>query len=105
MLENWLFALLGVPVGVAVVVGYRLWRRRRIAARRRVEAPNSTFNSALVQQGERRQRWSAIGLNRLHPVNRAEVQRLLHVVTEAGVAALSESERTFLDHLADITRR
>jgi len=89
---------------VAGGVWLRLWlrtlRRQRIAARRRVEAPNSHYASLGVRQIEDRERWGRIDLQRLHPVNREEVVRLLEIVDASGVAVLSARERLFLDNMA-----
>jgi len=89
---------------VAGGVWLRLWlrtlRRQRIAARRRVEAPNSHYASLGVRQIEDRERWGRIDLRRLHPINREEVVRLLEIVDASGVAMLSARERRFLDNMA-----
>jgi hypothetical protein len=85
--------------GVALRVWYKHWRRRRIAAKRRVEAPNSHYSSAGVRSQEDRERWGDIHLTTLHPLNRDEVVRLLDVVDEEGVKALSVKDRLFLDNM------
>ena len=81
---------------------YRRWRKRRIAAHRRVELPNSHYSSRLVQHQIDRQRWSNLNVSRLHPVNREEVERLLGMVDALGPDALSPRERIFLDHLTGL---
>jgi hypothetical protein len=95
-----------LPALVAVVVGgigfrfwYREWRRRKIAERRRVEAPNSHYSSTGVRNQEDRERWGDINLGRLHPLNRDEVERLLDVVDADGVKSLSPRDRLFLDNM------
>lgn len=85
--------------GVGLRLWYRSWRRRRIAARRRVEAPNSHYSSRLVRDQEDRERWGDIDLSRLHPLNRDEVQRLLDAVDSEGIRILSSKERLFLDNM------
>lgn len=89
---------------IAGGVGLRLWlrsvRERRIAARRRVEAPNSHYSSLRVRQQEDRERWGKIDVDRLHPLNRDEVARLLEIVDADGVGVLSQRERLFLDNMA-----
>ncbi|MFQ5538179.1 MAG: rhomboid family intramembrane serine protease [Gemmatimonadota bacterium] len=45
-------------------------------------------------------RWQSIELQRLHPLNRDEVVRLLARVEREGPASLSPSEREFLDRMA-----
>lgn len=93
----------GIVVLIAGSIGLRLWlrrlRERRIAARRRVEAPNSHYSSVGVRQQEDRERWGRIDLERLHPINRDEVVRLLAVADADGVSVLSTRERLFLDNM------
>lgn len=96
----WIPALLFfVAGGIGLRVWYRSWRQRRIAARRRVEKPNSHYSSEGVRNQEDRERWQRIEQRRLHPLNRDEVQRLLDVVDEEGVEALSSRDRLFLDNM------
>jgi hypothetical protein len=77
--------------------------RARIRARRRVvEQPNSHYTSVLVRNGETRHRWHGIDLDRIHEVNRGEVSRLLAKVDASGVESLRESERVFLDQVANV---
>lgn len=83
-------------------IWYRRWRARKIAARRRVELPNSHYSSRLVQNQLDRERWHDLNLSRLHPVNREEVERLLGLVDALGVDSLSPRERVFLDHLTSL---
>lgn len=95
-----------VPALLALLAGgvwLRLWlrraRERRIAQRRRVEAPNSHYSSLGVRQIEDRERWGRIDVKRLHPLNRDEVVRLLEIVDANGVGVLSARERLFLDNM------
>jgi hypothetical protein len=89
---------------IAGSVGLRVWLRRqreqRLAVRRRIEAPNSHYSSLAVRQQEDRERWGAIDVDGLHPLNREEVARLLHVIEADGVGVLSSAERLFLDNMA-----
>lgn len=95
-----LLAALGALVGgVGFRVWYRGWRRRRMAARRRVEAPNSHYASQLVRNREDRERWGRIDFARLHPLNREEVRRLLGLIDSEGIGALSPRDRLFLDNM------
>lgn len=91
---------------VAAVIGsrfwYKRWRARRIAARRRVELPNSHYASQLVRDQLDRERWGDLNMGRLHPVNREEVERLLGLVDALGADSLSTRERVFLDHLTNL---
>ncbi len=84
---------------VAMRLSYKRWRRRRLAARRRVEAPNSYYSSQGVRNQEDRDRWGRINLRKLHPLNREEVQRLIQVVDSEGIKALSHKDRLFLDNM------
>jgi len=85
--------------GVALRLWYRRWRARKIAANRRVEAPNSHYSSEGVRNQEDRERWGDIKMPSLHPLNQAEVMRLLEIVDEEGVKALSGKDRLFLDNM------
>ena len=99
-MSTWLPALLvGIILGVATRVWYRQWRRRRIAARRRVEAPNSHYSSQGVRNQEDRERWGRINQRKLHPLNRDEVERLLDVIDRDGIKAISGKDRLFLDNM------
>lgn len=99
-MTSWLPALfVGIVLGVALRIWYKAWRRRRIASRRRVELPNSAYSSQGVRNQEDRDRWGSIDVRRLHPLNRDEVQRLLDVVDEEGIHALSSKDRLFLDNM------
>ena len=91
-----------VALAISAVVGrflYRRWRRRRVAATRRVEAPNSHYSSAGVRSQEDRERWGDIVMPNLHPLNREEVVRLLEVVDVDGAKTLSTKDRLFLDNM------
>jgi len=81
----------------------RLIRVRARARRRIVEQPNSHYTSPLVRNGEIRHRWQNIDLDRIHEVNRGEVSRLLAKVEASGVESLRETERVFLDQVANIS--
>jgi len=93
----------GIVVLLAGSIGLRLWlkrlRERRIASRRRVEAPNSHYSSVSVRRQEDRERWGHIELDGLHPLNRDEVTRLLAIADADGVGVLSTRERLFLDNM------
>jgi hypothetical protein len=100
-----------LPALVALAIGgfsfrlwYRSWKQRQIAAKRRIEAPNSYYSSSGVRHQEDRERWGAINLRELHPLNRDEVSRLLDTVDVNGVKSLSPRERLFLDNMT-LTRQ
>lgn len=90
---------MGIVIGVVTRIWYRAWRRRRVAERRRVEAPNSHYSSEGVRNQEDRERWGHIDLGGLHPLNRDEVQRLLDLVDRHGIRAISAKDRLFLDNM------
>jgi hypothetical protein len=95
-----LVALVLVGFG-AVAVGRYLRTRRR--ARRRVrEQPNSFYTSEIVRHNEAKHRWSNIALERLHEINREEVERLIARVEATSVEALRPNERAFLDRMAEL---
>jgi hypothetical protein len=91
-----------LAASVVIRVAYRRWRRRRIAARRIVEKPNSAYDPPPAPPN-RRLRWESIQLDRLHPINREEVERLLAVADAAGPEALGPRDCIFLDSLASST--
>jgi hypothetical protein len=96
----WMTVVLFVVAGgIGLRLWYRWWRERRMAARRRVEKPNSHYSSQGVRNQEDRERWGRINVGRLHPLNRDEVQRLLDVVDREGIEALSSRDRLFLDNM------
>ena len=100
MMKLLLAGLVVMVIGAALFrIWYRSWRRRRVVANRRVEAPNSAYSSAGVRSQEDRERWGDIKLGRLHPLNQEEVVRLLDVVDGDGVRSLSPRDRLFLDNM------
>ncbi|MGD8321379.1 MAG: hypothetical protein PVJ02_13020 [Gemmatimonadota bacterium] len=100
-MTTWIPALLiGLVAGVGLRMWYRTWRKRRIAARRVVEKPNSHYASQGVRNQEDRDRWGRIPIKQLHPLNQDEVQRLLDVVDRDGINALSSKDRMFLDNMS-----
>jgi hypothetical protein len=98
-----LFWISGIVGAMAAAIALHIWHRRRrarlVAARRVVEKPNSAYAAPGVVQQVERTRWSSIDLDRLHPINREEVERLLEVVDTAGPQALSRKDRIFLDNM------
>jgi hypothetical protein len=95
-----LMALLTATLSAAVVV--RIVRQRRRRQRRVVEAPNSHHTWQKVRERELCERWRNIALDRMHPINRDEVVRLLDIVQVGGPDALRPRERTFLDYMAEL---
>lgn len=84
---------------VALVVLYR--KAKKANKKRRVEAPNSAYKSQYVEDLEAKERWQTMDLNRLHEVNREEVEKLLVKVRATSVRALTSHERAFLERMAD----
>ena len=100
----WTLALvLVVAAAIAGRVAYRRWRHARIASRRIVEKPNSFYSSAIVKAQVDRQRWGQVDLDRIHPVNREEVERLLALADLQGADALSPRERMFLETMTRLS--
>lgn len=99
-MTTWIPALLfAVTGGIGLRIWYRKWQRDRIAAKRRVELPNSHYASQGVRNQLDRERWGDIELRRLHPLNQEEVARLLQVVDAEGIKAISPKDRLFLDNM------
>ena len=96
----WISAALAVVLGgVLLRLRYQGNKQRRIAARRRVERPNSHYASEGVRNQQDRERWGRINLPKLHPINQDEVERLLVLVDADGVHVLSPRDRLFLDNM------
>ena len=96
----WIEAAVALVIGgVACRLWYRHWRARKIAAARRVEAPNSHYSSASVRNQEDRERWGGITLPSLHPLNQEKAHRLFLVVDADGIHALPPRDRLFLDNM------
>jgi CBS-domain-containing membrane protein len=89
-------------VVVVGVIALRALQARRRPKRRVVEQPNSHYTSQLARDNETRHRWSNIALDRMHEVNRGEVERLLAKVEATSVDALRPNEREFLDRMAEL---
>jgi len=99
-MSAWLSSLVFVLVAsLGARIWYRSWQRRRVALRRRVEAPKSRYSSAGERNQEDRQSWGEIDAARLHPLNRDEVRRLLACVDAEGITALTPADRLFLDNM------
>jgi len=92
--------LLAAIVGALLGTWLRHVRRQRVAARRRVEQPNSHYSAAGVVRRIERERWhELLKVEDMHPINRAELERLLRQVDAAGPDSLSTPARQFLDNL------
>ena len=85
-----------------LVTGYfflRRWESRR--HRRVVRRPARTRVAAEVVDADALRRWEAIPRERLHEINREELDLLLQKVRKAGARALTPEERAFLDRMAN----
>jgi len=99
-----------IPIGLMALILGGFWVRhtvrkrkeRRIAARRVIERPNSYYASESVRNQEDAEWWAKIDMERLHPVNRDYVDRLLVKVRSAGVDSLNRDERAFLERMANL---
>ncbi len=77
----------------------RSWERRR---HRRVVKPQVRRQKvAPVDERESIRRWESIPRERLHEINREELEVLLGKVKKAGSQALTSDEREFLDRMAN----
>ena len=74
-----------------------------VPPRRVVEKPNSHYSSAIVKNQVDRERWGKVNLERIHPVNREEVERLLAVADVQGPDALTPRERLFLETMTQLS--
>jgi membrane associated rhomboid family serine protease len=87
------FAHLGGYVGAWF---YLWWITRRATAGRRAWQAKVTAPAGTVDA----RRIDAIDVDRIHPVNRDEVNRILDKIRASGLASLTSEERTFLSHFA-----
>ena len=100
----WVTALVfGGLTAIGCRLWYRRWQRTRISARRVVEKPNSHYSSAIVKDQVDRERWEQVNLDRIHPVNRDEVERLLALADVRGPDSLSNRERLFLETMTELS--
>lgn len=91
------FAHLG---GLAFGFAYIKWSEWRKGSNRRAfQSSMKPVNSGGSDRSARA-RWKGISVDGLHEINRDEVARLLSKVEEGGTAALTQSEREFLDRMA-----
>jgi hypothetical protein len=103
-MSTWLLAAgVAVLAGIGVRLWYLHWKRARTAARRIVEKPNSHYSSAIVQNQIARERWGQVDLEKIHPVNREEVERLLALADVQGPDSLSPRERLFLETMTQLS--
>ena len=95
------FAHLG---GLAVAYLFLKYRERRTAARKKrwMEGADAGERRPRPKGSTRVQdRWQAIERDRLHELNREEVDSLLDKIGTHGVGSLTPEERSFLDRMAE----
>ena len=83
---------------VAGWIYLRVWERRR--QRRVVKRPPRPRMVSIVVDVEALERWKAIPRERLHEINREEVDKLVRKANESGARALTTDERAFLDRMS-----
>jgi hypothetical protein len=88
-----------------LVAGWRLYRRTARLANDSRTAAEGEQRARWVREMEARERWAALDLNRLHPVNRDEVAALLGRIEGASSRVLTRRERDFLDRMVEAERR
>ena len=76
----------------------RIWERRR--QRRVVRRPAHPRKVSIVVDLEALERWKTIPRERLHEINREEVDKLLRKARRLGARALTADERAFLDRMS-----
>jgi|SRR5690606_36919916 len=94
--------MMAALAGAVIAVGRALLAPRR-ARRRVVEKPNSYYSAPVVEQIATRERWDNIALDRLHPVNREEVERLLSRMRADRHYQPAPRDREFLERMARIS--
>ena len=84
---------------VAGWIFLRAWERRR--QRRVVKRPAPPRKVSIVVDLEALERWKAIPRERLHEINREEVDKLLRKAHQSGAGSLMTNERAFLDRMSE----
>ena len=104
-MTTWLYIL--IAANAASLAGMFVFYRRlkKAQSKRRVEAPNSQYKSPYVLDLESKERWQSIDLERLHEVNREEVEKLLGKLAVTNIRALTTAERAFLDRMVEAQER
>ena len=88
-----------------LVAGWRLHRRIARFTEQSRAAEEGGQRARWMREMELKDRWTALDLDRLHPVNRAEVVALLRRVEGASPRILTRHEREFLDRMVEAERR
>ena len=100
----WLLAAV-VSTVVGGALGRWWWINRRASIRganRILERPNSYYSSKGVRDQEDAEWYDSIDLDKLHEVNRDEIERLIAQIKGAGIDSLRPSDRAFLERIADL---
>ncbi len=90
------FAHLGGFVGGWAYL--RWWSRRRQKTAWATAQKAAEIVSGAMRREE--EQWRRIRLEMLHEINRAEVERILHKLDEAGARSLTPDERAFMNRMA-----
>ena len=84
----------------------RTWERRRrsqVAQQPTSKGkPPGLRKSPSTRDVDAVERWKAVPRERLHEINREELEALLKKIDQSGVKALTPNERAFLDRIADL---
>ncbi len=97
------FLALNVLVLVGIVWIYR--RVRQTQPSGGAEASESRRSSQSAKELETKESWRRLDLEKMHRINREEVERLLAKLAESSIRALTPSERAFLDRMVEAERR
>ena len=76
----------------------RIWERQR--QRRVVKQPARPRKVSIVVDLESLERWKSIPRERLHEINREEVEKLVRKANKLGAKSLTADERDFLDRMS-----
>ncbi len=76
----------------------RIWERQR--QRRVVKQPARPRKVSIVVDLESLERWKSIPRERLHEINREEVDKLVRKANKLGAKSLTTDERDFLDRMS-----
>ena len=76
----------------------RIWERQR--QRRVVKQPARPRRVSIVVDLESLERWKSIPRERLHEINREEVDKLVRKANRLGARSLTADERDFLDRMS-----
>ena len=88
---------------VGIVLLYR--RVKQTQPSRRVDAPSSLQESPNTKDRKATESWEQLDLDKMHKVNREEVERVLEKLRDPSIVAITPSERAFLDRMVEAERR